>query len=776
MTSDSVLPSKCTPLMLPLRLEVAPGMYLYGTGAKIVDPYKAPVAACSASFRLDSNESVTPNTKPQLPVVAPLVSRSVSWVRGQAVKKHLAQFGTLRPHSDCFLAVINDDEVMGQRITVQQWYPDLLYECEGWPQGWALLDDIAPAYRTELKDHNLPVHLGCAACAQPSGSCASGTEVVGEGDPQTKTLRKVGYRYLEYCSGRPVSDVIAEFGQLSEGTCRKIVQQVLVALVYLHSKGIRHCAVTTQTIWVDNSSNATLVGLWAAQSTERMHHGKSGKFLFGGPSTMHFTPGQRNRNPVSTVKDHFPGLNVDLWQLALALYEMRTGKPVWASSPDFLQVAYQINWRELDQTKENEFYHMLCEAAPSIPPCQHLSALGNMFLTMCCKRHPPSAETVLNDSPWFHTKLSADCSWLSGQESVESALQQIRAGYPKVNCDGILQRVDCACTFGVYRVRDRPCDKCVVAALKRICLEVRHSRTLSNLGLSNNPIGLAGAKIIADLIKVNTSLDWLGLHGTSMPVAGWDEIADALEYRRDRHGHRWSKLRLMNLKGNELRQRTLDRIEASLGLAKVAYQGGVGYAVWRKQGGPVRRLQRRHFVCLGCFASKSAVVKLKRAEELAEEAAQAARAPQRKGRKGKSNKAGTPERASFDDARREDSARTSSEICDVKEWCFTPVYIARDDKPCTACSPGKGEYPAKPTWHVKCLPSCCMCARYHQDLPNRVPTTPAEAATWFNVVVWRRWVPRLRQWQQLPFVIRAMAVYSTMYIVRAWLVHHAAIS
>ncbi|KAL0584995.1 hypothetical protein ABG067_005132 [Albugo candida] len=67
-----------------------------------------------------------------------------------------------------------------------------------------------------------------------------------------------GYLILEHCNGGDLHDLILENGKLDETTAKTIFKQLLIAIQYLHGRGIIHMDVKPENILIQNHSNGTI--------------------------------------------------------------------------------------------------------------------------------------------------------------------------------------------------------------------------------------------------------------------------------------------------------------------------------------------------------------------------------------------------------------------------------------------------------------------------------------------------------------------------------------
>jgi mitogen-activated protein kinase kinase kinase len=76
------------------------------------------------------------------------------------------------------------------------------------------------------------------------------------------------YVYLEYMSGGNIASIIQEYGPLVDETIRLYTQQILSALIYIHSKGIVHKDIKCANILVDRNGTVKLADFGCSKQLE----------------------------------------------------------------------------------------------------------------------------------------------------------------------------------------------------------------------------------------------------------------------------------------------------------------------------------------------------------------------------------------------------------------------------------------------------------------------------------------------------------------------------
>jgi len=138
--------------------------------------------------------------------------------------------------------------------------------------------------------------------------------------------------FLEYCSN---GDLFQWISKTSYSLNHKMVQQMISALSYLHSRGIAHQDIKPENILLDSDWNIKLADFGNCGGPVR----SSSQLTFFG--TYHYAPPEIYRCKDFDIKA------VDIWQLGILIFELYTGELPWSSDEkkmkkQILQAAFII--------------------------------------------------------------------------------------------------------------------------------------------------------------------------------------------------------------------------------------------------------------------------------------------------------------------------------------------------------------------------------------------------------------------------------------------------
>jgi len=128
------------------------------------------------------------------------------------------------------------------------------------------------------------------------------------------------YMAFEYCSGGELYFHIGKRGKLPEALARFYCAEIILALGYLHSRGICYHDLKPENLMLDKDGHICLVDFGLCQldvhSPTKGAKGHCGTAEYLAPEILR-------------LEEH--GTSVDIWALGMVMYEMVTGLPPWYS-------------------------------------------------------------------------------------------------------------------------------------------------------------------------------------------------------------------------------------------------------------------------------------------------------------------------------------------------------------------------------------------------------------------------------------------------------------
>jgi serine/threonine protein kinase len=177
---------------------------------------------------------------------------------------------------------------------------------------------------------------------------------------------------MEYVSGKSLDLLLEKFGKFSENTIISYTQQLLRALVYLHSRNVAHRDIKGRNILVDGDGALKLADFGGAKEFSEN--------LGDSPSMdMQYTPLWTAPEVLQGTYDS----KVDIWSLGCTIIEMATALPPWQEQ-NFVNPFQAL------------FHIGSTDKLPRIP--DSLSGAGRDFLLQCLVKDPekrPTAEELL---------------------------------------------------------------------------------------------------------------------------------------------------------------------------------------------------------------------------------------------------------------------------------------------------------------------------------------------------------------------------------------------
>ena len=126
---------------------------------------------------------------------------------------------------------------------------------------------------------------------------------------------------LEYCRGGDLFDRIIELKSFTESQAAKIIQQILLAVNYLHSKGIVHRDIKPENVLMSNQESLSLKVI--DFDTATMYRNVNFKCMYGTP--LYMAP--------EVVKGRY-NEKCDLWSCGMILYILLSGGPPFNGTDD----------------------------------------------------------------------------------------------------------------------------------------------------------------------------------------------------------------------------------------------------------------------------------------------------------------------------------------------------------------------------------------------------------------------------------------------------------
>lgn len=125
------------------------------------------------------------------------------------------------------------------------------------------------------------------------------------------------YLVMEYCFNGELFQVIADQGKLEEGLARKMFNQIVDGLTYVHARDIAHRDLKPENILLDHDMNAKITDFGFC-------HPVDSKQLLKTPcGSPYYAP------PEIICNQPYDGKRSDLWSLGVVLYTMVTGALPW---------------------------------------------------------------------------------------------------------------------------------------------------------------------------------------------------------------------------------------------------------------------------------------------------------------------------------------------------------------------------------------------------------------------------------------------------------------
>jgi serine/threonine-protein kinase len=123
------------------------------------------------------------------------------------------------------------------------------------------------------------------------------------------------YIAMEYLQGRSLKDVVRAMGALEPRLAIHIIQQILAAARFAHSKGVVHRDIKPQNVMIDDEWNVKVTDFGIAYQPASGDITQTGTMM---GTAQYISPEQAQGRPVSAASD--------LYSIGVVLFEMLTGR------------------------------------------------------------------------------------------------------------------------------------------------------------------------------------------------------------------------------------------------------------------------------------------------------------------------------------------------------------------------------------------------------------------------------------------------------------------
>ena len=132
---------------------------------------------------------------------------------------------------------------------------------------------------------------------------------------------------FEYCSRGNLFDYINNQNFKTENEKKKIMRGIIQAISYLHEKGIPHCNIKMENIWLDDNLNIKLCNFGLPKVSNKMK------------SSIYASPEMKRDANVDFFKS-------DIWSVAITLYAMETTKFPYKNKMKHIQM-YSMKFKAI---------------------------------------------------------------------------------------------------------------------------------------------------------------------------------------------------------------------------------------------------------------------------------------------------------------------------------------------------------------------------------------------------------------------------------------------
>lgn len=138
------------------------------------------------------------------------------------------------------------------------------------------------------------------------------------------------YIFMEYCQGQSLLSLINERNGLSDKECKKIMNQLLSTLDFLHGNNVCHRDIKPENIIVDQGLKIKLIdfGLCKVNEEDKLCNTLCGSYKYTAPECF--------------SKIRYNGMMADMWSTGIVLYAMVSGQLPWGPSTINQQITEDV--------------------------------------------------------------------------------------------------------------------------------------------------------------------------------------------------------------------------------------------------------------------------------------------------------------------------------------------------------------------------------------------------------------------------------------------------
>lgn len=209
------------------------------------------------------------------------------------------------------------------------------------------------------------------------------------------------YLVMEYCFNGELFQVIADQRKLDENLARKMFNQIVDGIAYIHARDVAHRDLKPENILLDHEMNAKIADFGLCHSVD------SKQLLKTPCGSPYYAP------PEIICNQPYDGKRSDLWSLGVVLYTMVTGS---------------LPWQDSNQV---QLYQQIIDARFTIP--RTLSPTLRDLISRLMRADPNDRPTIeeVKTHPWL-TEGQDEYGFVSGTATRMSMVHpdvQTRASY-----------------------------------------------------------------------------------------------------------------------------------------------------------------------------------------------------------------------------------------------------------------------------------------------------------------------------------------------------------
>ena len=190
---------------------------------------------------------------------------------------------------------------------------------------------------------------------------------------------------FEYCSRGNLFDYINNQNFKTENEKKKIMRGIIQAISYLHEKGIPHCNIKMESIWLDDNLNVKLSEFGFPKISNKMK------------SSIYTSPEMKRDTNVDFIKS-------DIWSIGITLHAIETKTFPCKNKADSMTCRLDISIEKEDMKR---------------------------IVMKCLQKNP-------NERPSANDLLKEDC-FLISKETEEIITQQIKQVSENITTNEILK-------------------------------------------------------------------------------------------------------------------------------------------------------------------------------------------------------------------------------------------------------------------------------------------------------------------------------------------------